>query len=170
MGPSEAIKKGLKKSLQYSGRAARPEYWWFLPAGLALPFSWLWLSSPSLFNVEPLIRLLGSAVLISPLVAVTTRRLRDSGAHISGVTVPLTALIGLCLSLSLMISLHTWVTGLWSKGADGPAGFGVMILYWLGVIPLFLLSLRNLVLGLMTGSALFSQMAAPSAQQKSPNR
>jgi len=170
LGPIEAIKTGFRKSVQYSGRAKRPEYWWFLPVGLAVPLSWLWLSSPSVLNTSLLLRLVGFVAFLSPLVAVSTRRLRDSGAKVSGLTVPVTSLIGLCVSLYLLTSLNSWANNQWSQGADGPAGFTVMILFWLGAIPLLLLSLRNLVLGLMTGSALFSQMAVPSAQQQSPNR
>ena len=157
---------GFRKSVQYSGTAQRSEYWYFLPVGLFVPALWLWLAGPSILAAGTITQILGATILLSPLIAVTTRRLRDTGQHHEGVIVPTVALLGLVFSVCSMFFLHNWATSLWSAGTDGPAGFGVAIIYWLGMIILFFFSLRNLVLGLITGSALFSQMAAPTAQQK----
>lgn len=155
MGPLDAIKTGFVKSFQYSGRATRPEYWWFLSIGLAVPVFWLWISGGAVVNSPPLVRLTGAALFLSPLVALTTRRLCDAGEYTQGIVIPATALIGLMICLYFITALHRWAMSLYAAGADGPVGFTIMIVYFLGMFPLLGLAVRNFVLGLMTGSVLF---------------
>jgi len=101
------------------------------------------------------------AIALLPLVAVTTRRLRDTGQHSDGVRIPAEALAGFALSMWALVSFHGWAMSNFEK-ADGPGGFGLMIIYWLGIVLLGLWTLRFLLFGLLTGSVLFSQMAASS--------
>ena len=66
VGFGEAISRGFSKYIAFSGRASRPEYWW-------------WVLFTLLVQVIPLIGgLIGLAVLI-PSIAVTSRRLHDIG-------------------------------------------------------------------------------------------
>ncbi len=51
MGPARAIKTAFAKSFQFSGRATRPEFWWFAP----LPILAIW-GTFALANIWPFIR------------------------------------------------------------------------------------------------------------------
>lgn len=162
MGPVHAVKTCLRKSLTFSGRASRPEYWWFLPVGLLLPLTLNYLSQLVAPNLPALWRFLVLVIALLPLVAVTTRRLRDTGQHSDGVRIPTEALAGFAISLWALFSFHGWAMTNFET-VDGPGGLGLLIIYLLGIALLGLLTLRFFLLGLLTGSGLFSQMAASSA-------
>ncbi|MEL6573061.1 MAG: DUF805 domain-containing protein [Pseudomonadota bacterium] len=165
MGPAEAIKSGFKKSFQFSGRASRSEYWWFLPVGLLMPAVALCVvdRSPIESSIWPSLGFI--AISLLPLITLTTRRLRDTGEHVDGVRIPTIQLVGFVITLMVWRGFHDWaMTGF--EDADGPGGFGLMIVFWLGSASLFLFALRFFALGLVTGSALFSQMAAPPHDTK----
>ncbi|NBZ87641.1 DUF805 domain-containing protein [Stagnihabitans tardus] len=164
MGPAEAIRTGFAKSFQYSGRASRSEYWWFLPVGAALPVAALG-TALTLRPDMPFPLLFGlGALALSPLMAVTRRRLLDSGEAPIWFETPLMALVIFCAALWAEVSLNRWAFDLWAQGADGPGGFGVMICWLMGNILLLPILFHQFFVGLITGSALFSQMAAPSRQ------
>lgn len=165
MGPVEAIKSGFAKSFDFSGRASRSEYWWFLPIGVLTPASalLLWNSLPG--DATNWIGALIVFVTLIPLLAVTTRRLRDTGEPADNVRLPTLQLIGLVMTLLVWRGFHMWaVNGF--ETADGPGGFGLMIVFSLGSAAFFFVAFRFLVLGLITGTALFSQMAAPPRETK----
>ena len=79
MGPARAIRTGFAKSFQFSGRASRPEFWWFAPFGFALPLigglqmSWFNMDFWGIWRVAVL------ALLSLPLLAAMSRRLQDVG-------------------------------------------------------------------------------------------
>lgn len=122
MGPAQAIRTCLFKSFQYSGRATRPEYWWFaafwiiapelVGFAFAFPVGFVYglqlsrgavnLPPPSL--LWPLWATLGSWLLLClPGLAVTFRRLHD--CRLSGwwiLLIPATALLS-CLALVLIL-------------------------------------------------------------------
>jgi uncharacterized membrane protein YhaH (DUF805 family) len=124
MGPAQAIETCIKKSFKFSGKASRPEYWWFLPIGVLLPIAALaalqWLY-PSLSSL-----LLGVVFLIAllPLMSVTKRRLTDSGENGVWFETPLVALVlflaaiwaitGLKL-LRLMLALRVQSVWVWQS-------------------------------------------------------
>ena len=102
----ESIRTVFGKYAEFTGRAGRPEFWWW-----AL-FNVLVLSALNVLNVFPvgenaylgsvLAGLWGVAVLL-PYLAVTVRRLRDAGygwGHVFWVLVPIGGLIVLAVFLS----------------------------------------------------------------------
>ena len=69
--PLETIRSGFLKALDFSGTANRFEYWWFFL------FVLLVAAAASVIN-DKLFQIVGVIVLL-PLLAVGTRRLRDAG-------------------------------------------------------------------------------------------
>lgn len=99
MSFGEAIRTGFRKYAEFSGRATRPEFWWW-----AL-FNALVVAALDLFTVIPvgegarlgslLSGLWGIAVVL-PTLAMATRRLRDAGygwAHLLWLLVPIAGLV-----------------------------------------------------------------------------
>jgi uncharacterized membrane protein YhaH (DUF805 family) len=82
MGPAKAIKTCIKKSLQFSGRASRPEFWWPYLSWAIISFV-LFTIFDSLSYLEPkmwpFLLLLPSLMLAVPLVSCLIRRLHDTG-------------------------------------------------------------------------------------------
>ena len=81
MGPIEAFTTGWRKSFNYGGKATRSEYWWFylffLIVSLITHLIDLNLfKSPTGFGPTSIIFLL---IFTIPMIAVTTRRLHDTG-------------------------------------------------------------------------------------------
>ena len=66
----------LKKYVEFSGRANRPEFWWFVLANFLV--SLLVLIIAGIIHVPALSNLYSLAVLL-PSLAVGARRLRDAG-------------------------------------------------------------------------------------------
>ena len=77
MEPIAAIKKCLKKFFDFTGRARRSEYWWFIL--FALIISWIFSFLGNLHSVFTYIGLLVGLVLFIPQLAAMTRRLHDTG-------------------------------------------------------------------------------------------
>lgn len=170
MGPAQAIATGFARSLQFSGRATRTEYWWFLPAGLALPCAALWL----LFLLAPEAGFAaGAATVLSalvPLMAVTRRRLADTGAGPVGFEIPTMALVGFLAAIWAIRTLTGWAFGLIDT-ADGPSGLVVAILWLLGMAVLIPTLLHQFLTGFVYGTTLFGQMITPSHPSPyGPNR
>ena len=79
MRPAQAIKIGFTKSFQFSGRASRSEFWWFVPVALVPPvlaglkMSWYNFEFWGIWRG-------GILILLSlPLIAAMSRRLQDVG-------------------------------------------------------------------------------------------
>ncbi|OYU39581.1 MAG: hypothetical protein CFE33_09410 [Pseudorhodobacter sp. PARRP1] len=93
MGPAQAIRVGFSKSFQYSGRASRPEFWWFAGFWLALSFLVKLVRSiaaksaydpdSTVSFIAVLLICLMSAMAVGlvgwPLLAVARRRAQDVG-------------------------------------------------------------------------------------------
>ncbi len=161
MTPVDAIKTGLRKSFTFKGRASRSEYWWFLPVGIAVPAILLFGLRFIAPESAPWIYFICLFIGLIPLVSVTARRAHDSGQNIDSVWIPTKELIGFLLTASAAYSFHNWATQVFDT-MDGPAGFGMTILYWPTIVFLLSLTLRFLIVGFLTGTALFSQMAYSS--------
>ena len=81
MSFSEAIKQCLRKYVDFSGRAARAEYWWWVLATVAciVILGILASSLPGISGILSIVESLFVLAVILPTVAVTTRRLHDIG-------------------------------------------------------------------------------------------
>ena len=158
----QAIKTCLRKSFQFSGRASRSEYWWFLPVGIALPICALALTRVFAPDIAYLGICAVFLVALLPLMAVTRRRLLDSGEAASWFETPLMALVVVLIAGWGIAFLFEWFSSAIDAGADGPTGFGYFLIWLFGnaiLIPVFV---QQLLTGFVTGTALFGQMTAPS--------
>jgi uncharacterized membrane protein YhaH (DUF805 family) len=72
MGPTDAIKTCIDKFIAFSGRASRPEFWWFAALFIAINVFL------NLFDIGGLGTLIWLALLV-PFLAVTWRRMHDAG-------------------------------------------------------------------------------------------
>ncbi|HVL62681.1 MAG TPA: DUF805 domain-containing protein [Microbacterium sp.] len=106
MSFTDAIRTVLRKYAEFTGRATRPELWWWIL------FYVLVASALAVFNVIPigdasslgaiLSSLWGIAMLV-PTLAVIVRRLRDAGhgwGHVFWLLVPIGGLVVLAVMLS----------------------------------------------------------------------
>lgn len=115
----------LRKSLVFSGRASRTEFWKFFPFGIGLPciatVFMLALGFPL-----PLAALVFLATAL-PLFAVGSRRLQDTGEHGAQAVWPWAEAFGSVifgwLAFKCHVALHTAFSG--PEPLDGPTGFGV---------------------------------------------
>jgi uncharacterized membrane protein YhaH (DUF805 family) len=112
MGPAQAIRTGLVKSFQFSGRASRSEFWWFAPVGLAPPVLVVVLGSSFAGGVESAtLILLGVAAASVPLSAAAFRRLHDvdkSGLLLlSGIGSAMFTSVGILFTLMGLFGLVT---------------------------------------------------------------
>ncbi|MGV6849560.1 MAG: DUF805 domain-containing protein [Marinibacterium sp.] len=103
MGLGAAIRTCFRKALTFSGRAARPEFWWFvvfvLLGGLA--------AAPmdhALFGPGPMapVTNLFHLVILLPLLAAAWRRMHDTGRSGLFVLYPLIVLVGLSSFVSFL--------------------------------------------------------------------
>jgi uncharacterized membrane protein YhaH (DUF805 family) len=114
MGPAQAIRTGLAKSFQFSGRASRSEFWWFAPVAVIAPvlggvmMSWDNIDFWGIWRVGALI-LLGL-----PLIAAMSRRLQDMGEPGHQALFPFMPFVFLWLGYQAIywFSMATWITGL----------------------------------------------------------
>lgn len=79
MGPAQAIARGGSRSLRFSGRASRAEFWWFAPVAALPPLAvglnldWTPIEFWGIWRV-------GLLMLANlPLLAAASRRLQDMG-------------------------------------------------------------------------------------------
>lgn len=133
MGPRQAIAACLRRYATFSGRAPRPEFWWFIGA--------VWLGSviaaaldAALFGAHrddggPIGLVFGLATFL-PSLAVGWRRMHDTGRMGIYLLYPVTIMIGLGFAMSLLdgFGLDT-VSAL--EGPGLVALFAVMILFLL---------------------------------------
>jgi uncharacterized membrane protein YhaH (DUF805 family) len=159
---AQAIGKGFTRSFQFSGQASRLEYWAFLPVGLALPAATLYAINAFFPNLGLFWNCTAFFGALMPLMAVTRRRLLDTGEAPVWFETPLAALLWCIVSGAAFFSLKDWAFAAWDAGADGPSGFGVFLCLAFGSAILIPIFAQNLLIGFLTGTALFGQMAAPT--------
>ncbi|MCA0946774.1 DUF805 domain-containing protein [Salipiger pacificus] len=147
MGFVEAIKVCLRKYANFSGRARRPEYWWFV-LFVALATLVATLIDVAIWGTaETAVRILGPIVqlaLMLPLFAVGWRRLHDSGRP--GWYLLLPMLLGIATALALLLGVAVFGSmeahGVPSEELRGPAGV-------LGSVSMVLVGILQLVLTLL---------------------
>lgn len=141
VGFGEAISRGFKNYIKFSGRARRSEYWF-------------WILFSSLVQLIPLIGPIMGLVTLVPTLSVTSRRLHDIGKtgwwqlwmFLMSVVVWMTAIVGLIFALfvaskedggvELLLALAAvsfiagigiiawWVIWMVRKGEPGPNKYG----------------------------------------------
>ena len=139
-----AVKTCLRKYGDFSGRATRAEYWWWVLAGVigssifnAVDSS---ITSFSGLGYAPFATIFSLAVIL-PGLTVTARRLHDIGKsgwwQLAWVTISLLALIPIVVGLIVSISSDGFAFNL-PSGDEGSflpllLGFAITLLIWLGV-------------------------------------
>ena len=99
MGPARAIRTGLARSFQFSGRASRSEFWWFAPVGLTFPLLAAFWSPPKVDGWDTLAIKLGVVSLATiPFNAAATRRFQDTGTSVQEFWSGVAPALGLVLS------------------------------------------------------------------------
>jgi uncharacterized membrane protein YhaH (DUF805 family) len=168
MTPRRAILTGLARSLDFSTPANRTEYWWFLPAGLALPVLAFLIVRTFWPDTHALMQMGIALGALVPQMAVTCRRLKDSGKGRCGFDIPFQALISTCVVGWMVWALNNFFFSAIAAGADGPTGFGLFIFWCLGSLLLLPLLMQQLLIGGIHGSALFSHMTMPTKPGPNP--
>ena len=107
-----AVKTCLQKYVDFNGRAARPEFWWFMLFGFIanLISEILGLVSPTLGTIGAVIVTLG---LMLPGIAAGTRRLHDGDRSGWWQLIAITV-------IGLIPLIYFWA----QKGTDGDNRFG----------------------------------------------
>jgi len=98
---TESISTCLKKYADFTGRAKRPEFWWFLMGmwGVSLvlmPTYWSTLSDPSSTELPAglVLSLIISLALFLPYLAAAVRRLHDTGKSGAYIFIALIPFVG----------------------------------------------------------------------------
>ena len=137
MSFSEAIMQCLRKYVGFSGRATRPEYWYWTLAMMAIVASLRVLTFliPDIAEVLAVVEVLFALAVFLPTLAVTARRLHDIGKSgwwqlawiiIVGMSVPIVVL-GATLAFGLAF-LSWWL------GDSSFAAVGIVMLI-VGLVP-----------------------------------
>ena len=162
MGPIEATTTCLRKTLHFTGRATRSEFWWFAPIGLAMPILGAIYLPPAINSLEDfLIKGLVVALLATPFNAVCSRRIHDTGEHYAEFW------YGICPTFGVLFWGFAVVFGLFAISTIWGAMIGLPF-FLLGV-PLFIASLVMApgLLGLTIGQLLTP--SSPGSNRYGPN-
>ena len=113
MTPIQSIKTCAVKYVEFSGRATRSEFWWFILITLAVTFALIFVDA-TLFEIasfdrensfSPLAELFGLAVFI-PSISVLQRRIQDTGRNARPwiVTFIVISLLGYAITIFELVS------------------------------------------------------------------
>jgi len=165
MGPAQAIRTGLARSFQFSGRSTRREFWWFAPVAAIPPvtvgsqMSWINMDFWGVWRVFVLM------ALSLPLLAALSRRLHDVGEPGEQAVYPFLPFVNLWLGYQLT---YWFIMG----GAVVGLG-GLVVILAIGAallfIPLYLVAIivsLNLAASVI-GMTLIS--SAPGPNRYGPN-
>ena len=161
IGPRGAIVTCLRKSLIFSGRASRPEFWWFAPIGLAIALIMCWLGASAVDDRKPItLAILAVTTFLGfvPFASAGSRRLQDCGCNGQDIFLPISPIIALMLIYSL--SAHIGLGFVYS--AIFFPGFGFLFLGLLYYIALICFMVIAPILGLMFLGPTIGQLLVPS--------
>lgn len=163
MGPAQAIWTGFAKSLKFSGRASRSEFWWFAPIAILPPVTVGAGSGFLRLDFAEIWR--GVAVLIAttPLLAAMSRRMQDIGKPGRTANYAFLPLIEIWVGYVLV----TYVGKIW---VNIPPGF-VFVSFLLGILlalMAFLMSLAAIFSSLLTAFSTIGMMLVPSDPNPNP--
>lgn len=135
MRPFQAISTGFRRAFVFSGRASRPEFWWFAPLAVFVPIAAHSISKTFLGKDYKTIEgMLAVFLGFVPLFAAGFRRLQDTGTDGSRIFLPIAPFAYFLVSLIL-----------WELGFDAILGgipliiaFVIVGVYWL-IFPVVLL-------------------------------
>lgn len=118
MSFGESVSTCFRKFADFSGRAGRPEFWWFFLLTWLVNFGMLVLAYSSLSEGDtggPGVLWIVSLVLLLPYLAAAVRRLHDTGRSGAIMFVALIPLIG---SIVLLVFLASPGTGIPNRYGD----------------------------------------------------
>lgn len=144
----ESVKTCLRKYADFSGRATRAEYWWWVLATVLVSFcigavDGFINSFTGAYSFSPLSTIFGLAVLL-PDLAVTCRRLHDTGKsgwwQLVWFVIAILAIIPVILGV--LVGLASLITGgedwseWWAAISWAPiiVGFVIAFLVWIGLL------------------------------------
>ncbi|MCR9125146.1 MAG: DUF805 domain-containing protein [Rhodobacteraceae bacterium] len=115
MRMTEAVRTCLRKYFRFSGRASRPEYWYFVLfcvlLGMVASFADAALFPPSTGSEEgPLASLVSLATFV-PLLAAGWRRMHDTGRSGLYLLYPLIAIFGIASFLAFTVEIDPVLGG-----------------------------------------------------------
>ena len=114
MGFGEAVSTCFRKYADFTGRASRPEYWWFFLSYVVVLFV-VGIVASSVSSVTLALLLgIGFLALIIPMLAAAVRRLHDTGRSGWWYFIGLVPLVG---GIILLVLLAT-------EGQPGPNQYG----------------------------------------------
>lgn len=153
MGPAQAITRGFARSLRFSGRASRAEFWWFAPVAALPPVAvgihldWFRFELLGIWRVGAL------ALASLPLLAATSRRLQDMGEPGHQAFYPFLPFIVMWAGYHGLLWTSIALLGV----------FAILVL--LVLIPLFLFTI---FVALLTTASVLGMLLVPS--DPNPNR
>jgi uncharacterized membrane protein YhaH (DUF805 family) len=114
---TDAIQDGFSKYVTFSGRSSRPAYWWWYLFGiLAVVAGYI----VDVVLGTTFIYLLVALALLLPNLAVTVRRLHDTGRTAWWLLIALVPLAG-SIVLLVFLLLASEGPNRWGNAPDGPA-------------------------------------------------
>ena len=132
---TDSIKVCFQKYIDFNGRAPRSEYWWFILFSVV---------SQAIVNVIPLVSFVGwmyGLVLLLPFLAVTVRRLHDTGRSawwlLIYVAIIIAIIVGLIvLIITLFAGFELWFSGgtKWDSDLVGAGLIVSLILFAVGIV------------------------------------
>ena len=112
MNPVEAVATCLRKYVTFTGYASRPEYWWFALFQVLAVFGALLADAAA--GTDPLFYAVVVFGLFLPALAVTVRRLHDTGRSGWWILIGLVPFIGGIWLLILLVAPSQGVRNGWA--------------------------------------------------------
>ena len=162
MGPAQAIRTCLTKSFQFSGRASRPEFWWFAPVPIIVVLATVALADvSSIFEqpavLYPLLFVVFPALSLA-MISAGARRLADTGSRLKWPfqAVMLTILIAYTICGNVLVALEH----LHMYSTESLSGIGFITVF---------LGLPFALLALLVCAIPLSRPSQPNSNSYGPN-
>ena len=161
MGPKQAMRNGILKTFQFSGRASRSEFWYFAPVAVLPVILGLYLVPWHKIELFGIWRWLGVMVLGLPLLSAGWRRINDTGENGQMILLPFMPIILLWVGYQAI---------LWFAVGTAFVGVGVvgMVIGFGTLFMLFPLYFAALLISFISLGPVIGQLVLPSTP--GPNR